>query len=956
MIFIFTLFNHTETQIFQPLENPTINTTTNTSTTNLTVTEIETCLTNFTIDCLTTTLDLLYDYLSTLGVIDYSYSIIKTLIVIGSGLLLNPHIIGFLAALLIFYYLFRLIFPIIKVAFKMISFPFRSCVQIVRYQYPKRYNPHNQGRLGCFTQSGRAEGAKTAAAPAVSTETTAEVTRPVEEPANTVVEAMPAEDIAPAMNPQDMVACNMNTNTIFSGPLKPVKTWFHRKFPPYEKTRYHLTGPEYEVHAQVDTFTWKTTDLTDAIIYNKSIGSILITHPRYKFLRSLWTQYRYGVRIIIAPTINSMASGSLMGFLNCRGINPTTPRINFGYSPHGFIQPSSNEHLSFEIPEIGVEHWYTVQNDTSSSIGQFCPWNLLFSVLSPLQIATGGPTSMQYTVYCQLINIRARWPQAISATTQGLFGNTTTININKMEDSALPLNMTGDTNTLSLPAFGMDYPSDTRQYPPMIMRTFQKLNNSKGVISAHKVSNNPNAMVESLFTGENETSISFLYSRPRMITDFKLSSTDAQGSLITSFDLSLGSLTTDDTNEDPLGVIGAFNLSHEYDNVHIRFYIPKNPYFNGKILVTISQAITLPAIITSGGFNMSTAPSFIIDLSTPDLVHEWTIPWLTLNEYMLASSFNGTNNFVYPKIGMYTLNPVTPSANSPSSVKGFVSLSYDNFRLLEPECLSIYTQAGTRKQKEETTRETIQMACRTNSAKLNLPPDIVFTATNDEIIDMRQYWRIPHMFVAGNLTNASLSTAITVSHDAIFSLFPLLKYYRFMAGSIRYVLTFSNWGNVEFMTIEVAKMTKLPLATPSQETTLCSRFYGMQSDAVNLNFGVINNYTDASQLDGLYPSAMAITSAGVQSNQVQVHKSNPQVVIDVPIVTPSGFAINGGPYQLGHTLQISPTPFPATGTTMPTCSIAIAVGDDFTAHGLSNTVQKVERDNIGSFRRFPNWV
>lgn len=953
MIFIlFISFNHTETL-------NTSNTTTP-ITTPISSINISSCVTNFTIDCLTTTLDSLYDYLSTLGVIDYAYSIIKALIVIGSGLVLNPHIIGFLTALLVFYYIFKLAYPVIRVAIKMIAFPFRSCVQVVRYKYPKRYNPH-EGRLGCYTQSGGRSTGQGSAAPAVEVKTDAEVIRNVEEPEPSVVEATMTEDIAPAMNPQDMVSCKMNTNTIFSGPLAPVKTWFHRKFPPYEKTRYHLTGPEYEVQAQVDTFTWKTTDTTDTLIYNKSLASILVTHPRYKFLRSLWTQFRYGVRIIIAPTVNSMASGSLIGYLNTRGTTSTFPRINFGFSPHGFIQPSSNQHLSFEIPEIGVDHWYNIQGDTSSSIGQFCPWNLHFSVLSPLQIATGGPTQMTYTVYCQLINIRARWPQAISASTQGLFGGNTTININKMENSALPMNMTGDTNTLSIPAFGMDYPSDTRQIPPMIMRTFQKLNHSKGTISATKVANNPNSLVESLWTGENETSLAFLYSRPRMVGDFKLNSTDAQGSLITSLYLTPGLGTGSDVNEDPLGYMTNFSLSCEYDHVHVRFYIPKNPYFNGKVLATLTQCVTPPSTITGGGFNMSTAPSFIIDLSTPDLVHEWTIPWLTINEYMLAPPFNGiVSNFIYPQLALYTLNSVTPSANSPSSVKAYISYSFDNFRFLEPQCLSIYTQGGERValnqkvEKKDMNSETVQMACRTSAAKFNMEPDTVFTASNDEIIDLRQYWRIPHMLLSGKLTTNSLSTAIRISYDAIFALFPMLKFYRFMSGSLRYVLTFTNWGDCEFMVIECDKMST-QITTPNLETTLCSRFYNIQSDAVNGNFSVVNNYTDASQLDNLYPSALAISSSGAQSNQILVYKNNPQVVIDFPIASPHGFAIQDGTLKYGNIMQISPVPYPPATTTMPTCSISVAVGDDFTAHGLSNSVVRVERDNIATFRRFPAW-
>lgn len=952
------------------ISDPTITprtTTTTTATTTSFITHIlntsthepslyEQCVRNFTVDCLTTTLDQLYDYLSTLGIIDYSYSIIRTLIVIGTGLIMNPHIIGFLAVIMVFYYLFKMFSPILKIVAKMAIFPFRSCVQIVRYRYPVRYNPNKSYRIGAFTQSGGSGGGATAAEAVDPPIMTAEVIRSIEENTPQMVETVISQDIAPAMNPQDMVSCSTTNNTIFSGPLVPIKTWFHRKFPGYEKTRYHLSGPEYDVHAQVDSFKWRTTDVEGTLIYNKNISQLIIAHPRYRFLRSLWTQFRYGIRIIIAPTVNSTSSGVLLGVMSTRP-STTYGTTNFGYDPHGFIQPSSNSHLSFELPEIGVDHWYTAQNDTLSAIGQFTPWNIKMAVLSPLQVPIGGPTELSYSVYAQLINIRARWPQAISATTQGLFSSTT-ININEMRDSSLPMNMVGDTTSLSFPAFGYDYPSDTRNPEYMSRRVFQKLHNSRGAVNVSKVSMNPNALIPSLFTGENETSISFLFNRPVFVSAFNFRTIDLKDSLIDTFDIGFENFVNADAGNRITNILVNSSLAYEYDEVTVRFYIPKTPYQNGKLLATLTQAITVPTTITAGTYNMSTAPSMIIDLAVPDLVHEWKLPWTTLTEYCLNGELNGTVNFVYPKVAVYVLNPMTATSITPNNILSYVSLSFSGFRLLEPQCLSITTQSRgvdmiDKPNVKEVSKFT-QMECRTNAAKLNLESDTVYTHTTDELIDLRQYWRIPHFFTSGRINTSSLSTVISISHDAIFNTFPFLKYYRFMAGSLRYVFTIANWFDVEFFTIECDKMVDMPVN--GIDTVLASRFFSVRADAISPNYAGYNNYTNGGGLSGLFPTGIQNRTDGATSFLCYVSREERQIVIDVPIVTPHGFAIQDEPItNYGHSFTITPVPSPANLANLPTVSIQVMAGDDFVAHGISNTVVNIQLDRINNAPRYPLW-
>lgn len=909
------------------------------------------CYPNFTMECVTNTLDTLYTYMSSLGIIDYSYSIIKTLILIASSLIVNPHIIGFLVAIIVFYYIIKLITPIVVIAFKMLRYPFYSCVQVVRYKYPKRYNPHTNGRLGCFTQSGG-----TAAAPVEPVSTDAEVIRPVEEVRTTVVEATVSEDIAPAMNPQDMVSCSPTVNTIFSGPLVPVQTWFHRKFPGYEKTRYHLTGPEYDVHAQVAEFKWKTTDTADTMIYNSSISALVINHPRYRFLRSLWTQFRYGIRVVIAPSVNSTASGSLICALSTRS-STTYTSTNFGFDAHGFIQPSSNSHISFEIPEIGVDHWYTAQNDTLSSIGQFTPWFIKICVLSPLQVPTGGPTELNYSMYCQLINIRARWPQAISATTQGLFNNTT-INIQEMRDSSLPMNMVGDTNTLSFPSFGYDYPSDTRNPEYMTRRVFQKLHNSRGAVNIHKVALNPNALVPSLFTGVSETSIDWLFSRPVMTSVFTFQTTSAKSSRLDSFFIGWENDADTNAGNRITNFLVNHSLGYEYDEVMIRFYVPKTPYQNGKLLVTLTEAITAPSTLSSGNYNMTTAPSFIIDLASPDLVHEWKLPWTTVTEYCLNGQLNGLANHVYPLCCVYVLNPMTATSVSSSSVDIYTSLSFKGFRLLEPQALSIVTQGRkvdmTNKPNVKIEKKFSQMECRTSAAKLDIESDSVFTHTTDELIDLRQYWRLPHFFCTGKCTTLSLATVISISHDAIFDTLPFLRYYRFMAGSLRYVFTFTSWGDVEFFTIECDKMVNMPVS--SADSITASRFFNINSTASVPGYAIYNNLTNGGNLANAFPFVTPVTTDGATSFLVYCSREERQVIIDVPIVTPHGFAIQDEPLtNFGHSFTVTPVPYPSDTTKMPTCSIQLMVGDDFVAHGISNTVTDIKPDRVNNVPRYPVW-
>jgi hypothetical protein len=522
--------------------------------------------------------------------------------------------------------------------------------------------------------------------------------------------------------------------------------------------------------------------------------------------------------------------------------------------------------------------------------------------------------------------------------------------------------MVGDTNSLSFPAFGYDYPSDTRNPEYMTRRIFQKLHNSRGAVNVNKVALNPNSLIPSLFTGESETSVEFLFNRPVMCSIFEFKTTDPKDGIIDVFDIGWENQTNANLGNRMTNMLVNQALGYEYDEVVIRFYIPKNPYQNGKLLATLTQAISVPSTIAFGNYNMSTAPSMIIDLSAPDLVHEWKLPWTTLTEYCLNGQLNGTVNHVYPRVATYILNPMTATAVTASTVTCYVSLSFSGFRILEPAALTITTQGKQGRKVDMTSKPNVKtvktvpphMACRTNAAKLNLESDTVFTHTTDELVDIRQYWRVPHLFAAGRITTSSLSTVIAISHDAIFETLPYLRYYRFMAGSMRYIFTFANWYDVEFFVIECDKMVDMPVN--SVDTILASRFFNIQGNAIAPNFAVYNNYTNGNGLANLFPTGIPNRSDGGTSFLMYCSKEEKQVIIDIPIVTPHGFAIQDEPLtNYGHCFTVTPVPFPADITKLPTCSVQIMAGDDFVAHGISNTVIDINIDRINNTPRYPLW-
>lgn len=899
--------------------------------------------------CFINTLDGIYDILSQVGVLDWMYGLFLVCVNVISSLVVNPHVVGMCVFLFVSWYIFTLFRPLFVILFKMLLFPFRSCIKIIRIKSKKEDNipiwwrARTQGDMPETPQvleqeiSNRSEGpgpltaepVEQASAPPPRIITPMEKTEVVE----TDVVA-PTSISAPA---GDMVLCSNVRNSLFSGPMRKVETWKARRFPAYETLKYKINSGEYNLFAQVGQFTWNATTTTiGTSLYSTPVRTLVLAHPRFKFLRSLWTFYRFGVRIVIQPTPNSQANGAIICSLNPGQGIPNNALSCFGVVPHGFMQASSNDHLMFELPEVGVSHWYNFLYDSATNMHEFAPWYLNVNLFQPLLTPTGTSTSLSFTIHMQLTNIHAKWPQAIGLSTQGLFSSVTNnITIERMKDSTLPLNMVGDTNTVSIPAFGFDKPTDNRNPSWMMRRTYQSHHLSKGPISAYTLNFTGKAIEPALWKGQDEMSIGFLLSRPQYLGFMTVSATSASASLMGTITLGPQSFSTATSNFNFLSMLSSTSFGLEFEEMVVRFYIPKTPYLSGKLVFVVTAGLTPPATLTTGNFNMLTAPTFVIDLSSTEYVHEFKIPWCIYSEYMVTNGYSGISDVIYPIGSVYVMSPVTTTTNSTTNITVGYGIHYVGARFVNPACCNYSIQGDDGKDKK----------CVTNAGSISIPSDKVFSSTLDELRSIKQFWLTPQFFSSGTIPVGGCE--INFSWLDVLRSFPYVNLYQIAQGSVRFHLHFVNFANVDHVCLFFDKANRN--ASLAQSGTSVKIFNPLLNNVAPYN---ANTFAPVSTAF-ISGTVTGLKSNGTYPFNVRVSPDEKHVTIDWPITTHRGFVCmeeltsNANHYTAwGGSFLVHPVYIDTTVTTSNfRMIIEVSVGDDFQTHLLSNKCQ-VAQPNV----------
>lgn len=906
---------------------------------NFTVIEsniISICAANGTMyDCADAVVDEMYTLLSNSGLLSLFLNLLKMLFSTVSALVVNPHFMGLIFMLILVSIFAKFVWPTMACTFRAFVFccrPFTRFIRIRpnqdRYQHPhygRLFAQGDEGLEGYVPEStgvsmherfgGRAGTSNTPSAPRFMQETTAPPPPASDAPVpDLIVENKPVANTSVAANPQDMIKCEEHRNTLFSGIMRPIRTWKQRKFPPYEMI-YKQKGGEYNLMYNLGTFTWLTSQTPGSVLYSANVALMMVAHPRYKFLRTLWTYFRSGLRIVIAPTCNSAASGILIA-----GVTPSTeiagvPWENIGLVPHDYLQASSNDHIEIEVPFPFIDHWLTSYNDSTSSIAALTPWTFFVSVLSPLQVGVGSTTSLTYTVYIQLTDIHAKWPQAAGSVTQGLI-NITNTTISNLRDSTLPLHLTGDTTNVSVPAFGFDHPMHNSNPFRMMRRVFQGTHHSKGGLEGFSLNFNGSSMEPQLWKGEDEMSIPWIASRPNISYLFNLSTTNTSGSIITSWSVGPQSTTVDDTKLLIIDAIINTAEAWECDYIVYRFYIPKTPYQNGKYLAIVTLGITPPATLTSTTLAMSVAPSLTIDLAAPDMIHELKVPWSIIREYMGTNPVTAVESTTYPILSLYAMNPMTASLGAPTAINCYAGYHYENLRLLNPNNINLVSQAED------------NIDCYTTSGKINIKPDSVLTATVDDFRSIKQAWLAPSRLYSATLPKGGAEFNFQWASIFTSNTWPFAGLYRVFTGSVRFHITFSNWTGTDFVVLQWDRMNRnAGLAQPGMTSAFDSLFWNVSRVAPPFN-AVPDAHTYFNSL------STSFNTNGSTNFMMKVDSTEKELIVEVPIITPRGFWYRGDNNSWGPSF----TALAVGSAPLVNIQICVSAGDDLEAHFISNGI------------------
>jgi hypothetical protein len=320
-------------------------------------------------------------------------------------------------------------------------------------------------------------------------------------------------------------------------------------------------------------------------------------------------------------------------------------------------------------------------------------------VLSPYLPATGQTTSINFEVYATLINIEHVETAPYVAQSLISFGGTETTNvtntIENMKDSTLPVNVTGDHISASVPMpVGLDNAPDTRNAEKSYFRmAYQKLMSWRNVVDVFKASPTPQIVEtfnqefsDEVRVGTDEMSMDFFrgrwFSPTPSFTNYSIATSSATGTRLFALPITPcpmdGNYTTNTTiaGDFSLWMTGMFR--YWSGSMKYRLLIASNMFKQGKILLCVNYGAavsTAPATITAGQFDPRSVHHLIIDLANQDRIIDVDIPYKSIFEKLRTPRTQGLGTAspleVETSLGFiaaYIISPLQVSNNTASTV------------------------------------------------------------------------------------------------------------------------------------------------------------------------------------------------------------------------------------------------------------------------------------------------
>lgn len=783
----------------------------------------------------------------------------------------------------------------------------------------------------------------------------------------------------------EQLECEPKSNVMFSGKMATDRMRKRRRRINADFVYKEMDNSCYGKLALVASFDWSTTAAAGTVLGQLDVNTIARLTPRYAWLTRMWTFYRFGLRIVTVPQVNPMASGTvIMMYTPTRNegssaIDSRRTFEHFGLFPHAFMTPSSNQHAELYLDDVTVGRWLNNQ-DVPGFPATTIPrhftifGNIYWMAFNQLSVNTGGPTTLTFRVYAQLINIHAKLPQVIRANAQGLIDVNTNV-IGTIRDSVVAPNVDGDRFDVNGTVYGMDYPSDRRQYEAVMRRSYQKVHHWNNVLDVHRASGSGRDGAMRPWEGIDETSLRYIASCHYVYDTITFATTQAQDSRIQVWRVNpnnpfrrnpAGGSSAITSLQSYVFMLGRFI---EYDYVVFSFYVPKVPYQNGKYLVTVTSGIDSPATLESPLLSMSAAASMVIDLSGKELVHTLRIPFALVSELMGSGAATESSMHGIWSVSVYVLNRMTATILAPSTVNVVVTRHFEGLRVVYPH--------GRAPSKLTAFGDSPVSTCSTTAAELTIRPDKALTAHVDDMVSFKQLWHLPHFHdntVARGPTLPFRCIVLSYSYSELIQSLPGTEFYRFFNGSLRLFLrvkpNVASGQPLSFFAAEVMMIpySRVPIG-PIPSVAIRNNIWGLEESKYNLGdtpyTDVIRRGNGYTRLRQYFDEIPGLTGRGVpetgKSFLARVSDRDPELIIEAPIVSPNGFtcysyapnstAINieelhGG----GITLVIAPiNELDVAGSNEfdAIISVDVAAGDDFEAHCI-NFAEMTTNDRIAT--------
>lgn len=408
----------------------------------------------------------------------------------------------------------------------------------------------------------------------------------------------------------------------------------------------------FSVPVRIASRSWATT---------ATAGTVLATFPLPYFIKkfdrwtSLLNRYVYfRCRPVFRLELNGTAfhSGKLVmiNLPNASGVatlNTIVDLRTIPGLPHVTIQPAFNTVVELETQWLSTSEYLTTDGELTTA-AEFTSEqtfsNLNVVVFNPLRVGTGASTALNFTLYAYLKDVELFIPKMLTGSAQGLFNYTNITNqIQNMENSNLPQQVTGDEYDIELGLHGLDLPIDTNA-PQSVARTSSSSNhNVKGFPSMKRLSYFPaDQSIASKWNFEtpyDEMGCDYFTSRWNYVKTVEFPTTQTFGKI-------LGDLTPIGPCVTSAGHLGFLSQFFKYWRGDMEFCVEVvgTQYHTAKIFCGVSYGPQGLQNFTTTGIDPTTTYGKVIEINKAKTCFEinvpfqYPLPWVSVASYPYANA------------------------------------------------------------------------------------------------------------------------------------------------------------------------------------------------------------------------------------------------------------------------------------------------------------------------------